>query len=113
MASSMGLKWCKKNLEHFSQPVYDMLREEYPDLPMEVADCVDVCGLCTDVPFALRNNAIVCARDARGLYVKLKQGMSFMTEPALPGTYAAVVAQAATEQVDGHHEQASQPNDEK
>lgn len=89
------MKWCKKNLEHYSQSVFDLLKEEYPDLEMEIADCVDACGLCTDVPFALRNNAIVSARDARGLYVKLKQGMSFLTEPALPGTYDAVMAVAA------------------
>jgi uncharacterized protein YuzB (UPF0349 family) len=91
----MSMKWCKKNLEHYSQAVYDLLKEEYPGVEMEIADCVDVCGLCTDVPFALRNNAIVSARDARGLYVKLKQGMSFLSRPALPGTYEAVMAEAA------------------
>ncbi len=87
MASSMSLKWCKKNLEKFSQPVYDALKEEYPDLEMEVADCTDHCGLCTDVPFAVRNNAVVAARDPRGLYRKLKRGMTFLSEPALPGTF--------------------------
>jgi uncharacterized protein YuzB (UPF0349 family) len=91
LASSMSLKWCKKNLQKYSQPVYELLQEENPDLNMEVEDCVDCCGLCTDVPFALRNNAIISARDARGLYVKLKQGTSFMTKPPLPGTYAAVM----------------------
>lgn len=94
MASSMTLKWCKKNLEHHSQSVYDMLKEEYPDLEMEITDCVDLCGLCTDVPFALRNNAVVGARDARGLYVKLKQGMEFLSGEPIPGTYAAVVSAA-------------------
>ncbi|MCL6442822.1 MAG: YuzB family protein [Alicyclobacillus sp.] len=89
MASSMSLKWCKKNLEKFSQGAYDLLREEYPEIDMEVVDCADHCGLCTDVPFALRNSAVVAARDPRGLYVKLKQGMAFLTEPPLPGTYAA------------------------
>lgn len=88
MASSMSLKWCKKNLEKFSQPVYDALKDEYPDLEMEVSDCTDHCGLCTDVPFALRNSAVVAARDARGLYRKLKRGMTFLSEPALPGTFA-------------------------
>ncbi|MBX5436170.1 MAG: DUF1450 domain-containing protein [Alicyclobacillaceae bacterium] len=92
LPTSLSLKWCRKNLEHHSQDVYDMLREEYPDVPMEVADCVDHCGLCTDVPFALRNDAIVAARDPRGLYVKLKKGMEFLSAPPLPGTYAAVVA---------------------
>lgn len=100
MASSMSLKWCKKNLEHYSQAVYDLIAEEYPDIEMEVADCVDVCGLCTDVPFAMRNGAIVSARDARGLYAKLKQGMSWMEREALPGTYAAVAATAASETKD-------------
>jgi uncharacterized protein YuzB (UPF0349 family) len=94
----MNLKWCKKNLEKYSQAVYDLLREEYPDIEMEVADCVDCCNLCTDVPFALRNNAVVSARDPRGLYIKLKQGMSFLSKPALPGTYAAATAAAAAEQ---------------
>ncbi|MCL6592411.1 MAG: YuzB family protein [Alicyclobacillus sp.] len=86
----MSLKWCKKNLDRYSQAVYDLLRDEHPDVVMEVSDCTDVCSLCTDVPFALRNGAIVSGRDPRGLYVKLKRGMSFLTLPALPGTYAAV-----------------------
>lgn len=94
MASSMNIKWCKKNLEKFSQSVYDVLKEEYPDVDMSVEDCLDVCSLCTDVPFAIRNNATVAARDARGLYIKLKKGMGFMEKEVLPGTYAAA-AQAA------------------
>lgn len=98
MASSMNIKWCKKNLEHYSQAVYDLLKEEYPDLEMGVEDCLDVCGLCTDVPFAMRNNAIVAARDARGLYIKLKKGMAFLTEEALPGTYTAATQAAEAEQ---------------
>jgi len=94
MASSMNIKWCKKNLEKFSQGVYDLLKEEYPDLDMSVEDCLDVCGLCTDVPFAVRNNATVAARDARGLYEKLEKGMSFMRKDALPGSYAAFMEAA-------------------
>lgn len=101
MASSMSIKWCRKNLEHYSQKVYDTLREEYPDVEMEVVDCVDHCGLCTDVPFAMRNNAVVGARDPRGLYMKLRQGMEFMHKPALPGTYTAVMAAGATEEAKG------------
>jgi uncharacterized protein YuzB (UPF0349 family) len=88
----MGLKWCKRNLEKHSQQVYDMLREEYPDIEMEIVDCANACGLCPDVPFALRNNAVIAARDKRGLYVKLKKGMEFITAEPLPGTYAAAVA---------------------
>jgi len=97
MASSMSIKWCKKNLEKFSQKVYDMLKEEYPDVEMTVEDCLDNCDLCKDVPFVLRNNAIVAARDARGLYMKLKKGMSF-TEEALPGTFRAHMEAAKQEQ---------------
>jgi len=92
MGSSMSMKWCKKNLEHFSQPVYDLMQTEYPDATMEIVECADVCGLCTDVPFAIRNNAVIGARDARGLYHKLRVGMGFLTAPVLPGTYAAAVA---------------------
>lgn len=88
MASSMSLKWCQKNLDKFSQPVFDTFAKEHPELVCETAECVDHCGLCTDVPFALRNAAVVAARDPRGLYVKLTRGMSFATHPALPGTYA-------------------------
>lgn len=97
LTSSMSLKWCRKNLEKHSQAVFDLIREEYPDVEMEVSDCVDCSGLCTDVPFVLRNNAIVSARDPRGLYVKLQKGMSFLTKPPLPGTYAAVMAEMEKE----------------
>lgn len=94
-SSSMSIKWCKKNLEHYSQNVYDLLHEEFPDVEMEIVDCVDHCGLCTDVPFAMRNNAVVGARDPRGLYMKLRQGMEFMNKAPLPGTYGAVVSAGA------------------
>jgi uncharacterized protein YuzB (UPF0349 family) len=76
--SSLSLKMCKKNLEKYSQPVLDLLQKEYPDLTIEIEDCLDVCGLCSDVPFVLRNNAIVHGRDARDLYYKLEKGMQFL-----------------------------------
>ncbi|RIV17335.1 DUF1450 domain-containing protein [Alicyclobacillaceae bacterium I2511] len=94
-SSSMSLKWCKKNLDLYSQRVYDLLKEEYPEVQMEVVECADVCAICSDVPFVLRNNAVIAAKDARGLYRKLKKGMSFLEKPALPGTYADVVAHAS------------------
>ncbi|MCL6631283.1 MAG: YuzB family protein [Alicyclobacillus herbarius] len=98
MKASVSIKWCKKNLERFSQPVYDLLQEQHPDVEMACSDCLDMCGLCTDVPFAIRNTGVVAARDARGLYEKLERGTSVLTTPPLPGTYRAVMAaQDATE----------------
>jgi uncharacterized protein YuzB (UPF0349 family) len=97
MGSSVQIKWCKKNLERFSQPVYDLLQQEHADIEMSTADCLDVCGLCCDVPFAIRNTGVVAARDPRGLYVKLKRGTTVLTEPPLPGTYRAVMAKAVEE----------------
>lgn len=95
--ASLSLKWCRRNLERQSQAVLDLLHEEYPDVEMEVVDCVgkEHCGLCTDVPFAMRNGAFINARDARGLYARLKQGMDFAQKPVLPGTYADVMAGTA------------------
>lgn len=93
----MTLKWCRKNLEAHSQAVYDLILEEYPHVQCEVADCVDKCGLCTDVPFAIRNNATILARDPRGLYAKLKQGFGFLEKPPLPGSYDYAMAQQAAE----------------
>lgn len=68
---------------------------------MTIEDCTDTCGLCTDVPFAIRNNAVVGARDARGLYKKLIQGVSFIDKPALPGTYTDVMTAVANAEPDG------------
>ncbi|GMA52492.1 hypothetical protein GCM10025857_38490 [Alicyclobacillus contaminans] len=89
--SAMKITWCAKNLKAHSQAVFDALQSTCPEADMQVEECVDYCGLCTDVPFALRNQAVIAARDPRGLYRKLEQGTSFLTKPALPGTYAAVV----------------------
>ncbi len=86
MPSSVNLQFCKKNLELYSQSVYAALRENYPELKIEVKDCVDMCGMCTDVPFAMRNGALIGARDPMGLYRKLERGMNFMTAQPLPGT---------------------------
>ncbi|MCY0894266.1 MAG: DUF1450 domain-containing protein [Acidibacillus sp.] len=86
MPSSVNLSFCKKNLELYSQSVYDALRENYPEVDIEVKDCVDTCGMCTDVPFALRNGALIGGRDPMGLYRKLERGMQFLNQPPLPGT---------------------------
>lgn len=86
MASSLHIVFCKKNLELHSQSVYDLLKQEYPDIEIEVKDCVDHCGICTDVPFAMRNDAVVGGRDPRDLYMKLEKGMKFLQAAKLPGT---------------------------
>ncbi|PWI59044.1 DUF1450 domain-containing protein [Sulfoacidibacillus thermotolerans] len=86
MPSSISLTFCKKNLELYSQSVYDALRANYPDLEIEVKDCLDMCAMCTDVPFALRNGALIGGRDPMGLYRKLERGMQFLSAPPLPGT---------------------------
>ncbi|UOF89777.1 YuzB family protein [Fodinisporobacter ferrooxydans] len=78
--SVISIKMCKKNMEKFSQPVYDLLQKEYPNQPIEVEDCVgqEFCGICSDVPFLLRNNAIIHGRDARDLYYKVLKGMEYL-----------------------------------
>ncbi|QSO45763.1 DUF1450 domain-containing protein [Alicyclobacillus mengziensis] len=98
MANSMSLKWCKKNLEKYSQAVYDLIVKEHPEVESEIVDCADKCGLCTDVPFAVRNNATVAARDPRGLYMKLERGFAFESKPVLPGTYEDAASKAAEEE---------------
>lgn len=84
----MSVKWCKKNLNKHSQAVYEAFTDAHPDIACDVSECVDFCGLCTDVPFALRNASVIAARDPRGLFEKLERGMSFTQKPALPGTFA-------------------------
>ncbi len=79
MASTLSFVFCKKNLELHSQAVYDLLKEQYPNVSIEVKDCVDKCGLCTDVPFVLRNNAVVAGRDQRDLYNKLEKGLKYLS----------------------------------
>ena len=86
LPSSFNIVFCQKNLQLYSQSVYDLLKQQYPDVVIEVKDCVDKCGMCTDVPFAIRDNALVGGRDARGLYRKLERGMQFLARPPLPGT---------------------------
>lgn len=89
MAAPVNVVFCKKNLELYSQSVYDALSTEFgnhPDVEISVSDCPDHCGICTDIPFALRNNAVVGGRDPRDLYKKLAKGMEFLSRPYLPGT---------------------------
>ncbi|GGI95431.1 hypothetical protein GCM10010885_01290 [Alicyclobacillus cellulosilyticus] len=113
MPSSLNIRWCQRNLDKFGRDVYELLREQYPDVEMSIEPCLDACGLCTDVPFALRNQAVVAARDPRGLYAKLERGMSFFSKPALPGTYAFLsqTARTGAVAVQGHHQgQADTPD---
>jgi uncharacterized protein YuzB (UPF0349 family) len=69
-------------MELYSQSVYDTLKERYPNEKIEVVDCAGehICGLCADVPFVLRNNAVVAGRTARDLYYKLERGMGFLDD---------------------------------
>jgi len=73
--------FCQKNLEKFSQRVYDAYTSKYPDEKVDIKDCAgkDLCSLCFDVPFVIRNGAIVHARDERDLYFKLVSGAEFLT----------------------------------
>lgn len=79
--SSLSLKFCKKNLELYSQSVYDALKERYPAEKIEIVDCAGehLCGLCSDVPFAVRNNAVVGGKTAKDLFYKLERGMEFLS----------------------------------
>ncbi|MCY0901570.1 MAG: DUF1450 domain-containing protein [Firmicutes bacterium] len=96
VASMIQLTFCKKNLELHAQSVHDAIVREYPDVEVEIKDCVDHCGTCTDVPFALRNNALVNGRDARDLYKKLERGMMVLQRPKLPGTAGYVEPEKAS-----------------
>ncbi|KYP80464.1 DUF1450 domain-containing protein [Ferroacidibacillus organovorans] len=86
MAFAVQLTFCKKNLALYSQSVLEAISHDYPDVEIELKDCADVCGTCTDIPFALRNGALIGGRDPRDLYKKLERGMRFLSEDKLPGT---------------------------
>ncbi|TCS76264.1 DUF1450 domain-containing protein [Effusibacillus lacus] len=100
LLSSLSLKFCKKNLELYSQSVYDALKERYPNEKIEVVDCVgkEYCGTCTDVPFAIRNNALVGGRTARDLFYKFERGMVFLDN--LPEPEAAAEEKKPVEKPD-------------
>lgn len=78
--SSLKLQFCKRNMELYSQTVYDYLKEKYPNEKIDVVDCAgtEICAFCTDVPFAVRNNALVGAKTAIDLLYKLERGMEFL-----------------------------------
>ncbi len=86
--STLSFVFCKKNLELYSQSVYDLLKQEYPDVSIEVKDCVgtDHCGTCADIPFVIRNNSVVGGRDPRDLYQKLSRGLEYLKKDPIPGT---------------------------
>ncbi len=84
--STLNFVFCKKNLELYSQSVYDRLTQEYPDVAIEVKDCVDHCGTCSDIPFVIRNNSVIGGRDPRDLYQKLARGLEYLNKDPLPGT---------------------------
>lgn len=86
--SSLSFVFCQKNLELHSQSVYDKLKQEYPEVALEVKDCVgaEYCSLCKDVPFAIRNNSVLYGRDPRELYQKMERGLEFLKKDPLPGT---------------------------
>lgn len=86
LSSKVTVTFCKKNLELHSQSVYDALSANNPEVTLEIKDCLDHCGMCTDVPFAMREGGLVGGRDPRDLYRKLLRGLRFLSRPPLPGT---------------------------
>lgn len=85
MASSVKWVFCKQNLEKHSQRVYDALLSKYPEEKVDIKDCAgaDLCSLCMDVPFVLRNGSIVHAKDERDLYFKIDSSMQFLSRERL------------------------------
>lgn len=86
MKPVVHVSFCKKNMELYGQGVMELLQQQYPDAVVEVKDCLDHCGMCTDVPFAMREGALIGGRDPRDVYRKLVRGMDFLQRPPLPGT---------------------------
>lgn len=82
----VSVSFCKKNLELYGDSVLRALQNEYPDAEIEIKDCLDHCGTCTDVPFVLRYGGLVNGRDPRDLFRKVERGMRFLKRPPLPGT---------------------------
>lgn len=97
-------------MELYSQSVYDYFKEKYPNEKIEVVDCagLDICGLCTDVPFAVRNNALVGGRTARDLLYKLERGMVFLETLPQPEQAPAEAAVPAKETTSGGESAAAQ-----
>jgi len=77
-----SIKWvfCKRNIDLHMPKAFEAFKSKYPDEKIDVKDCAgkDLCSLCLDVPFAIRNGAIVHAGTERDLYWKLDQGMEFL-----------------------------------
>ncbi len=85
MASSVKWVFCKQNLEKHSQRVYDALVSKYPEEKVDIKECAgaDLCSLCMDVPFVLRNGSILHAKDERDLYFKIDSSMQFLSRERL------------------------------
>jgi uncharacterized protein YuzB (UPF0349 family) len=104
-----SIKWvfCKQNIERHQAEAFEAFKSKYPDEKIEVKECAgaDLCSLCRDVPFCVRNGAIVHAGTERDLYWKLDSGMEFtrgkmlvdipLAPPAPPKEAAAKPAAAA------------------
>ncbi|MGZ4135274.1 MAG: DUF1450 domain-containing protein, partial [Tumebacillaceae bacterium] len=81
MASSVKFVFCKQNIEKFQKRAFEAFTSKYPDEKIDIKECAgtDLCSLCMDVPFAMRNGAIVHAKVEQDLYCKLDSGMEFLT----------------------------------
>ncbi|GGO03783.1 DUF1450 domain-containing protein [Saccharibacillus kuerlensis] len=69
----MKIKFCEKNLDRFSKPVYKALKGEYDDIKVKKESCLKECRLCRSDPFAIVKGEIVQAETPKKLLKKLEK----------------------------------------
>ncbi|WBW95010.1 DUF1450 domain-containing protein [Oceanirhabdus sp. W0125-5] len=65
--------FCQHNLSLGTEEVLNRIKENHKDAHVEVAPCVDECGLCGKGPFAIVDGEALTAICANDLYEKISK----------------------------------------
>lgn len=72
----MKIKFCEKNLDRFSKPVYKALKSEYDNVKVKKDGCLKECRLCKAEPFAIVKGEIISAETSKKLLKKLEKAIA-------------------------------------
>lgn len=67
------VKFCKHNLSESGEQVVFQLKEELEQTMIEIAPCVENCGVCGSGPFALVNDQVVQGETITELIDEIKK----------------------------------------
>lgn len=60
------IKFCENNLK--DEFIVDRLNKNFSNISISIEQCLDYCGICSEIPYALVGDELVKSDDPEALY---------------------------------------------